>query len=199
MSTITEYLTRTGEPLVGLRMTAEAYFEAVNGKDNYELVDGVVVMTPSPNPQHQAVLMEIAFQLKGYLEDHPVGMVFPELDVHLGTGPTGGDLVYRPELVFVRKENLRNLKQRISGAPAVAVEVVSAGSRPFDLQTKKHDYEQHGIEEYWLIDPELETMTFWRLEAGRFVEATADKDRYASRAIEGFSLDLARIRTLFKL
>ena len=54
------------------------------------------------------------------------------------------------------------------------------------------------MQEYWWIDPERESMIFWRLSDGRFVEVDTAGDAFASEAVPGFVLDLARVRELFK-
>ncbi len=169
MTESTAIAERTGARFRGLRMTADEFLQIPDDGYNYELIDGVVMMSPGPTPQHQRIAMEIAFQLATYLRDHPVGAALPEIDVHLGQGPTGGDLVYKPEVVFIRAERLPDIHEKITGAPDLVVEVVSKGSRRFDGETKKDDYQRCGVLEYWLIDPERKAMTFCRLKEGRFV------------------------------
>ena len=183
----------------GLRMTAEQYFALEDDGCKYELIDGVVVMSPSPTPRHQALAMEIAGQLFMYLRDHPVGRVLAETDVQLGKGPTGRDLVYRPEIVFIATERLSEMRNRLVGPPDMVVEVISPTSRRMDTETKKEDYERIGVHEYWLFDPERNAMTFYRLEGDRFVEATVSDDAYVSQAVPGFTLDLKRVRESFNL
>ncbi len=177
----------------GLRMSADEYLSLEDDGFKYELLDGVVIVSPSPTPQHQQVLAEILFQLKAFLRDHAVGNVYPETDVRLDD-----KLVYRPELVFVRAERVAANWQRIREAPDVIVEVVSPSTRRYDLETKKPDYERYGVGEYWLVDPERDSMTFFRLEDGRFVKAKTAQDRYESRVIAGFALDLAAVRKSFR-
>ena len=183
---------------IGLRMRADEFFQIPDDGHNYELIDGVVTMTPSPAPKHQAVLMEITTQIGMFLRDHATGQALPEIDVHLGEGPTGGDLVYRPELVFIRTERLPEIDDRVVGAPDLVVEIISRGSRRFDSETKKDDYERFGVREYWLIDPEQESMTFFRLVGGRYIEVPPIGNTFPSEAIRGFTLDLARVRQAFR-
>jgi len=189
---------RTEGLWVGLRMTADQFLQILDDGQNYELIDGVVVMSPSPAPKHQHVAGEIFTQLSLWLRDNRIGLAFAETDVHLGQGPTGADLVYKPEIVFIRAERLPGMEEKLVGAPDLVVEVISRGSRRFDTQTKKDDYERSGVGEYWLIDPEREALTFYRLEGGRFVEVAATGDTFASQAVPGFILDLARVRQVFK-
>jgi len=179
-------------------MSVDDFLKLPDDGCNYELIDGVVVMSPSPTPEHQHVTMKIAAQIEWFLRDHPVGIVLPEIDVHIGQGPTGGDLVYRPEIVFIRAERLRGMRERIVGAPDVVVEVISRGSRRMDTETKKDDYERFGVREYWLIDPEREAMTFYRLDHARFVEVSPERNTFTSEAIPGFTLHLGPVRESFK-
>ena len=182
----------------GLRMTADEFFDLPEDGYRYELVHGVVVMSPSPTPRHQAIVMELAGQIHAYLRAHPVGQVLAETDMHLGA-VRGRDLVYRPEIVFLRTERWKEVlvADRITGPPDLAVEVISPGSRRYDSETKREDYERFGVAEYWLVDPERSTMTFYVLEGGRFVAAGSDGETFASRAVPDFVLDLARVRALF--
>jgi len=182
---------------VGLRMTAEDFLCALHEGHDYELVDGVVVMSPSPKPEHQAIAVEVSSQIWLFLRDHPVGRVLVETDVYLGSGPDSGDLVYRPEVVFVRAARLPEIRGRITGAPDLVVEVASPDSRRFATETKKNDYQRFGVREYWLIDPQRRSFTVYRLDAGRFVEIPAAGDSFVSQAVPGFVLDLTRVRQAF--
>ena len=182
----------------GLRMTADEFLLIPDDGYNYELIDGVVQKSPSPEPSHQSVAGEIFRQLANFLIDHPVGRVWQELDVHLGRGPDGGDLVYRPEVVFVRTERLKGMYRKLLGAPDLVVEVISHGSRRMDTKTKRQDYERFGVKEYWIIDPEREEVLFLRLDQGRFVETPASGDQFVSQAAAGLALDLKLVREQFK-
>lgn len=182
----------------GRRVSAEEYYQLEDDGCRYELIDGVVCMSPSPNWKHQNVLLEIALQLAIYLKKHPVGAVLPEIDVRLGTGPRGGDIIYRPDVVFLKSGRLPKGAEIIEIPPDLVVEVASVSTRRYDLETKKADYERMGISEYWIVDPRRETMTFFRLKAGSYVEVEPDGDRFASVAVPGFALDLSEIRRSFR-
>ena len=182
----------------GLRMDADEFLEILDDGNSYELIDGVVIMSPSPKPVHQRVAFRIALDIGKYLEHHPIGEVLPEIDVHLGQSAPGRDLVYCPELVFIRAERLPQMHDKIFGAPDLVVEVISKGSRRYDSETKKADYERFGVKEYWLIDPERKAMTFYRLQDGKYAVVSPDGDHFTSDAVPGFVLDLARVRETFK-
>lgn len=179
-------------------MTADEFLEIPDDGYSYELMDGVVALSPGPTPHHLSAAMEIALELKLFLRGNPLGEVLATIDVHLGQAPNGGDIVYHPEVVFLRAERLPEMREKIIGGPDLVVEVVSRGSRRMDSETKKDDYERVGVREYWLIDPQREAMTFWRLKDGKFVEVPATGDAFASEAVAGFELDLKRVRETFK-
>jgi len=146
--------------------------------------------------RHQAVPMEIIRQINVFLTRHPIGQLLAETDMHLGRAK-GRDFVYRPEVLFMTAEHWARPGDRLVGPPALVVEIVSQGSRRYDRITKKADYERFGVLEYWLMDPERDAMTFWRLRAGRYVEIEPEGKRFASEAIPGFVLDLAKVRKIF--
>lgn len=192
----TTSLERCGARYRGLRMSADEYFQLEDDGFRYELIDGVVFMSPSPTPRHQDVTLQLLMEIGSWLRDHPIGKVLSEVDVHLGSGPRGGDLVYRPDGLFLRRDPAEPWPPRIVGAPQLVIEVVSESSRRMDHETKKDDYERHGVEEYWIIDPELREMTFYRLQEGRFVKVAPEGGKLASGAIPGFVLDVAWLEKL---
>lgn len=175
----------------GLRMTAEEFMRLPECEVNYELIDGVVFISPSSTPPHQRIISRISYLIETYLDQHPIGAVYVEVDVNLGAH-YGRHLVYRPDVVYLRKERAEESHERISGAPDLVVEVISPDSRQYDSITKKDDYERCGVTEYWLIDPLESKMTFYVRQGEKFVDAAPVGDTFASSAIPGFTLDLNR-------
>src|SRR5262245_14955434 len=96
---------------VGLRMSADEFLDIPEDGAFYELIDGVVVVSPSPVPLHQEALIEVAYQIHRHVKTHRVGKAYVEVDVHLGRTPDGRDVVYRPEIVFIRSERVKQLVQ----------------------------------------------------------------------------------------
>jgi Uma2 family endonuclease/predicted RNase H-like HicB family nuclease len=109
-----------------------------------------------------------------------------------------------PDILFVDRARLAFLRERyLDGPPALAIEIVTSGSMEQDRRLKRDLYEQAGIPEYWLVQPDPARMTFYRLgDDGRYqpwelgpaeiapiVESDEDR-RYASVAVPGLSLSL---------
>lgn len=176
----------------GLRMTADDYLAAPDDGHRYELINGVVCMSPSPSRPHQKVIGEIYLQLANFLARHPVGEAIVEVDVRLAE-----DLVYRPDVVFVSAQKAAHCGARITVVPDLVVEVISPDSRRYDHETKKGDYERCGVREYWLVDPEKREFVFYRLENGRYISVPASGDTIASQVISGFELDLRLVERVF--
>jgi len=123
-------------------------------------------VTPSPNTKHQAVSMNLAAILWTYLKEHPIGAVFAApFDVVLS------DLdVVEPDLLYISHERAQVLtRQHVRGAPDLAVEILSPGTRKTDEVTKRQVYERFGVGEYWVIDPERDTIQVYRRVQDAFV------------------------------
>jgi Uma2 family endonuclease len=182
----------------GLRLSAKQYFSLPDDEYHYELIDGVVVVSPTPIPLHQLVVGEIHKQLAVYLDQHEVGTVFLETDVHMGKGKSGRDIVYCPELAFFAKGRFRRLPERLVGPPNMVLEVISPGSRSLDLGTKRDDYERFRVAEYWLVDPKAPSFTVHTFKSGRFVARQIRTQTFTSAAVPGFELDWRRVRQLIE-
>jgi Uma2 family endonuclease len=134
-----------------------------------ELVDGVLVVTPSATPDHQTVAFELGVQLRSVLKPHGLGIVL-DIDVVLVAGFP--PLVRRPDLVVVARDVLRRRPKRFAANDlTVAVEIVSPGSKRTDRITKVVDYAEAGIPHYWIVDIE-EPIT---LEAFTLVDGAYEK------------------------
>ena len=69
-------------------------------------------------------------------------------------------------------------EQNARGAPELVVEIASTSTRRRDETIKRRLYERDGVSEYWLVDPELDSIRVYRREGDRFgraVELTSER------------------------
>ncbi len=121
----------------------------------YELIDGELVMTPSPGSVHQWVVFKLARILADHVETHRLGLVMiSPLDVILSERN-----VPQPDIIYLDRERESLLERHaIAGAPTLAVEVLSPSRPALDRVTKRKLYREHGIPHYWIADPERRTL-----------------------------------------
>jgi Uma2 family endonuclease len=130
----------------------------------YELLDGVLVVSPRPTPAHQVV----AFTLASILDraSPPEWQVVPEPAVMVSR-----DTEFAPDIVVVARDQLSGTK--ITRPPLLAVEVRSPSTALIDLNLKKAAYERFGVPSYWVVIPgqgRPELIAF-ELREGRYEEA----------------------------
>lgn len=128
----------------------------------YELVEGVLLVTPAPSIPHQTCVVSLVVLLRTARTEGHLVLVAPT-DVRL-TAVT----VLQPDVLVARPADMT--LARLEGAPVLAVEVLSPSTRLIDLGTKRLAYEAAGVPAYWLVDPDVPSLTVLHLEHGRYVE-----------------------------
>lgn len=125
----------------------------------YELVDGVLLVTPSPFVQHQRMVRRLVQALDSRCP--PDLEVFGSpLDVRLSERT-----VVEPDVVVVRAEDARG--RRLTGLPVLCVEVLSDSTRGHDLLLKRERYEAAGVGSYWVVDPVSLEIVVWQTDEPR--------------------------------
>ena len=151
-----------------------------------ELWDGELVMSPAPSFLHQEIVDRFHDQLKAWVRPRRLGKT--------GVAPIDMVLTTRravqPDVVFISTDRLGIVGDRIMGAADLVAEVLSPESRRRDRFDKRDLYEQHGVREYWLIDPEALTVEVLHLKAGEYelLGRWHPGDRARSRLLKGFEL-----------
>jgi len=160
----------------------------------HELIDGEHYVTPAPIPRHQIVSIRLSSRIGRVVEEQdlglllyaPVDIVFSEVDV------------VEPDLLFIARHRLDIVGEtHVHGAPDLLVEILSPSTRRRDEITKRHLYEQNGVREYWVVDPELEAIKVYRLAGETYrreAELTVETgDRLSSPLFPGLEIPLAEI------
>ncbi len=154
-----------------------------------EIVEGEAYVVPSPNRRHQEILGRLYLRLGNHVEQHGGGAVFiAPFDVVL----TNTDIV-QPDIVFISNENLEVLTDaNVRGTPSWVIEVLSPSHPDRDRKLKLAAYERTHVPEYWIIDPDVETISAYRLEDGRYGDAAVFRAPAAPQPLspQDFALDL---------
>ncbi len=113
-------------------------------------------MPPAPLLQHQYVQIKLSTRLDAFVEERNLGVVFPTpTDVVLSDTD-----VVQPDILFVSSERSRILtRENVRGAPDLVVEILSPAIAERDRTIKLDLYAQHGVKEYWMVDPDARTIT----------------------------------------
>jgi Uma2 family endonuclease len=185
--------TVTAPANVKTRWTAAKYLSISSPDDGnlYEVLDGELIMAAAPNLRHQEIIFRIAKLIDAFVLARKTGKVFiAAVDVVLGD-----DLV-EPDVVFVSNERKGIMgTERITGAPDLVVEVLSLSTSTRDLRYKWDLYARSGVTEYWVVNPEAETVEVLTLVDGVYQRhVLAEKDgSLTSKVLEGFSASAADV------
>jgi len=147
------------------RWTYKDYVALADDGVRYEIVDGVLFMTPSPSGAHQDAVLEIASHLRSYVKFSGIGLVrVAPFDVELAQ-----NVVVQPDILVVLNEHRdRIAESRIVGAPDLVVEVTSPGTATYDRHTKYDAYARAGVPEYWIADPAAHTVEVLALDVNTY-------------------------------
>ena len=153
-----------------------------------ELWDGELIMSPAPSFFHQKIAFRFQRALDDFARARQLGEVIgAPIDMVLSP-----HRVVQPDVAFIAKERLDIIQRVIMGPADLVVEIISLGGRNRDRIEKRDLYEQYGIKEYWIVDPESETVDVFALANDRLDLAThcqADQTA-ASRLLPGFEVSL---------
>jgi Uma2 family endonuclease len=156
-----------------------------------ELWDGEVIMSPAPSFFHQKIVLHFYRRLHDWVSTRKLGeVVTAPIDMVLSP-----HRVTQPDVVFISKARLGIISKAIHGPVDLAVEVISLGNRQRDRIEKRDLYEQYGLKEYWIIDPEAQTVEVLHLENGRYqlVMRCTPGQTAASKLLPGFELPVAAL------
>jgi Uma2 family endonuclease len=179
----------------GLKLTYDDYLRFPDDGKRHELIDGEHYVTPSPNIRHQDILGRLHLLIGNWLLEHPAGRVFvAPLDVILSNFD-----VLEPDLLYVSNDRAGDLLggQHVTGAPDLVIEIASPGTRQRDETIKRRRYEQFGVSEYWIVDPEIDVIRIYRRHGeafGRPIELSSEAgDTLTTPLLPGLDIPLARV------
>ena len=148
------------------RLTYEEYLKLPEMRARYDIVDGELIMSPSPTTEYQKVLRQLFRMLDRFVTEHQLGEVlFAPLDVLVQRTPLR---TRQPDLLFVSTERVAILAEIVDGAPDLVVEILSPSNTRADIENKLDDYSRIGVRECWLVSSEARTIEVLELSGGNW-------------------------------
>lgn len=129
----------------------------------YELIDGALIVTPSPRFRHQDALVRLARVLDEARDADLVLLVAPFAVV------LADDTVIQPDLLVAPRDAFT--ERDLPTVPLLAIEILSPSTRGVDLLLKKDRLERAGCPHYWVVDADEPSIVAWRLVNGHYREA----------------------------
>ena len=175
----------------GIRLTVRDYRERPDDSPRVELLDGAFVVTPSPTERHQAVVGNLYFLLRSFLQEHPrTGKLYvAPFDVYLSEHD-----VPQPDLLVVLSARTDRIREDgVHGPPDLVIEVLSPSMKAQDLTLKRKIYLRSGVPEYWIVDPKPETVAVHRLQERRSPTVFRTGERVAGQVLPQFRPAVTKI------
>ncbi len=127
--------------------------------NRYELIDGELLVSPSPSWTHQEGVLQLAFRLMVYVKANPVAHIFvAPADVVYGTRTVVEPDVFAVPLVGGRKPKT----WAEAGRLLLAIEVLSPGTARADRTLKRRLYQRQNVPEYWIVDVDGRLVERWQ-------------------------------------
>jgi Uma2 family endonuclease len=154
----------------------------------HELWDGELIMAPAPFFDHQKTVLRFYRRLDDWVSSRNLGeVVTSPIDMVLSP-----HRAVQPDVAFIAKDRLAIIQRVIMGPADLVAEIVSLQGRSRDRIEKRDLYEQHGVKEYWIIDPEAQTVEVLALVSGRYelVQRSLPGETSSSRLLPGFEVSV---------
>ena len=164
----------------------------------YELYDGQPVMMSPPLREHQEISGEIYLQIGSYLKGKPRKVYHAPFGVRPfeaeGDYPRDVDTLVEPDITVVCDSSKLD-KYGCKGAPDLVIEILSPSTKQYDCLVKYKLYQQAGIKEYWIVDPDKKLVLVYTLVDGQYYvpEVYTAKDSVPVGVLEDCAVDLTAV------
>jgi len=155
-----------------------------------EFTDGFLEALPMPTDKHQSVLQFLFLAFFGYVGARGGKVHFAPLRLRVRPSK-----FREPDLVLLISAGDPRRQNRFWLGADLALEVVSEEKPERDLIDKRGDYAEAGVPEYWIVNPQTDTITVLRLRGDAYEEAGTYRrgESAASALLAGFSVDVAAV------
>ena len=168
--------------------TADEFLEWLKPEVRADLIDGEKHMHSPVSLRHARLLNSLHCLLSLYVEQRKLG------EVHRGVFAVrlASRQVFLPDVCYFTHEQVSRLEPTFAPfAPTLVVEAISPATADMDTGPKFAAYEEHGVQEYWILDPERLAHRFYRREGELLVEFAAGSGRIVAQTVPGFWLNRA--------
>jgi Uma2 family endonuclease len=175
-------------PDVARRWTRQEVLDLPDDGNRYELLNGALLVTPSPSPIHQLALFALNDRIRPYVQRHWLGIAgWSPADLDLRSGQ-----LLQPDLFVVSPPPRgKPLAWSDFGIPILVVEVLSPSTALNDRNRKRVRYQQSGVGEYWIVDLDARLIERWRPEDERPEILVARIAWHPSPKLPPLEIDLA--------
>ncbi len=174
MAGTTQINPATGNTHRRKRMDVESFIALPDDGVRRELIEGEVVEMAPPTRVHQYVCQMLSFYLLGHVIERKLGMIYQS---PIGMRASGISSV-EPDIVFIPKGHADEFSTgRYLHQPELVIEILSPSTRDHDLLVKRLLYEKAGIQNYWIVDPEFETIEALSLVDGQYQPVAQKSDQ----------------------
>jgi Uma2 family endonuclease len=178
-------------PKTAVKFTYRDYLHLPEDK-RYELIEGELLMIPSPLTYHQRISRNLESMLWGFVKKKGLGEVY--------TAPTDVVLsrenVVQPDIFFIQKDRLAIVREKnIQGAPDLIIEILSPALKYKDRVHKKKLYHKYGVKEYWIVDPQKKQVEqMWLEDEGyKTIGIYGLEDTMGSPMLKGLKVRLREV------
>lgn len=167
------------------RVSEEEFLSLPESLDRIELIDGEVIVSPSPIFWHQEVLRRLLFALGRWAEGKvDVTVAQAPLDVRFAP-----NRILQPDAMVFLDHIARSQMGPIDRIPEICIEVLSS-NRAYDRVTKRFVYGGAGVLEYWIVDP---ARLIERWSGPGLSRDEVITEHFTSPLLPGFDLDVPKL------
>ncbi|HLM54539.1 MAG TPA: Uma2 family endonuclease [Pyrinomonadaceae bacterium] len=184
---------QAAEPLLKRRRaTIEEFWALPESVLPTEYVNGEIIMPPTPVVLHQAVLGNLYYVLRTFVDREGLGRIFASpQDVVFPTGD-----VLQPDIFLLTPKQTEKAlpAKRVEAVPPFVIEILSPGSVKHDTVTKREIYEKCGVREYWIVDAGAKSITQLVLRKKHFVlPELGEGDAVKASVLAGFEANVVEL------
>ena len=161
--------------------------------ERFELIYGEAFAMAAPNEQHQLILVELSTQFHVFLKGKSCKVIPAPYDVRLFYAEDeSDDTVVQPDITLVCDKAKRG-PEGCRGAPDLVVEILSPSHDAIKMNRKFKLYQQAGVREYWIVDPQNKGLTVFRFGEDLVFSNYKSSDTVSVATIPGLNISLEQV------